>query len=220
MARAGRRQLEGVDEQTLVGVTRIEGEHPVVDVLLDALALVARGQGAASGFGEQAALNALGLGVVSDVLDNNAPFAVDVLGAEGAGVLDVARADEAFAANPVALVELFAVVERVVELLFLDLGDTVNEVVGGLVGNIGVLLQDERVVVDGVLFEATKVYSIHFAASQSESYLDVVGGVLVVAEAPWQSRVLSALGGRLRVAVLVVGRVGRVRSYRSDIIYD
>ena len=36
MARAGRRKLEDVDKDSLVGVTWIKGQHPVVDVLLAA----------------------------------------------------------------------------------------------------------------------------------------------------------------------------------------
>ena len=141
-ARAGRWQLVNVDEQTFAGIARVEGEHAVVDVLLEALAVVARGQSAASGFGEQAGLDALGLSVVSDFLDDDAPFAVDVLGADRAGVSDAAGADETFTADPVALVELLAVVERVIEFLFLLLGHAINQIVGRLVGNIGVFLQD------------------------------------------------------------------------------
>ena len=142
MARASWWQLVGVDEETLVGIARVEWEHAVVDVLLEALAVVARGQSAASGFGEQAGLDALGLSVVSDFLDDDAPFAVDVLGADRAGVSDAAGADETFTADPVALVELLAVVERVIEFLFLLLGHAINQIVGRLVGNIGVFLQD------------------------------------------------------------------------------
>lgn len=130
VARAGGRQLERVDEETLVRVARVEGEHAVVHVLLQALAAVARGQSAAGGLGEQARLDAVGLRVVGHVLDDHTPLTVDVLGAEGPGVLDVARADEALSANPVALVELLAVVERVVELFFLSLGDALDQVVG------------------------------------------------------------------------------------------
>ncbi len=114
----------------------------MVDVFLEALAVVAWGQGAASGFGEQAGLDALGLGVVGDFLDDNAPFTIDVLSADWASVSDGAGADETFTTNPVALIELLAVVERVIEFLFLGLGDTINQIISGLVSNIGVLLQD------------------------------------------------------------------------------
>ena len=36
MARAGRGKLEDVDKDSLVGVTWIKGQHPMVDVLLGA----------------------------------------------------------------------------------------------------------------------------------------------------------------------------------------
>ncbi len=48
MARAGRSKLEDVNENSLVGVTGVEGQHPVVDVLLGALGLVARSEESAS----------------------------------------------------------------------------------------------------------------------------------------------------------------------------
>ncbi len=39
MARASRGEFEDVDEQALVGVTGVIGQHPLVDVLLSTLAL-------------------------------------------------------------------------------------------------------------------------------------------------------------------------------------
>lgn len=153
VARAGRFQLVRVDEESLVGVAWIKGQHAVVDVLLKAFAVVARRQSAAGGFGEQAGFDALCLRVVGHVLDDDTPFAIDVLGAKGTGVLDVGRADESFSADPVALVKLFAVVERIVEFLFLLLGDAIDQIVGRLVSHIGVFLQHKRVVVDGVLLQ-------------------------------------------------------------------
>ena len=48
MARAGRWQLVGVDEESPVGVTRVDRDHPVVDILLGTLGLVAGGQETAS----------------------------------------------------------------------------------------------------------------------------------------------------------------------------
>ena len=129
MARTSRWQLVGVDEETAVRIARVERQHAMVDVLLEALAVVARSQSAASGFREQAGFDALRLRVVGDVLDDDAPFAVDVLGAQRSGVFDVAGADESFTADPVTLVELFAVVERVVEFLFLRFGDAIDQIV-------------------------------------------------------------------------------------------
>ena len=141
-ARAGRWQLVNVDEQTFAGIARVEGEHAVVDVLLEALAPMTWSQSAARSPRVTANLNALGLRVDIYILDDNSPFAQDVGGADWAGVFDVAGADETFTADPVALVELLAVVERVIEFLFLLLGHAINQIVGRLVGNIGVFLQD------------------------------------------------------------------------------
>ena len=100
----------------------------MVDVFLKALAVVARGQSTAGSFGEETSLNALGLGVGGPgvVLDDHTPFTIGVLGTEWTGILDVAWADETFSANPITLIELFAVVERVVEFLLLHLGDTID----------------------------------------------------------------------------------------------
>ena len=44
VTRARRRELEDVDEDAFVRVARVEGQHPVVDVLLGALGLVAGGE--------------------------------------------------------------------------------------------------------------------------------------------------------------------------------
>ena len=126
MTGASRGQLVNVDEETSLSVAGIERQHAVVHVFLQALAPVARSQRAASGFWEKASLQSLGLGVVGHFLDDDTPFTVDVLGADGTGVGDVAGADESLATDPVALIELFAVVERIVEFLFLLFGDSVD----------------------------------------------------------------------------------------------
>ena len=47
VARAGRWQLVGVNEETPVKVARVNRDHPVVDILLGALRLIARGKEAA-----------------------------------------------------------------------------------------------------------------------------------------------------------------------------
>ena len=132
VAGASRWQLVGVDEDALVSIARVEGEHAVDGVLLEALAQVARGQGAASGFGEQASLGPLGLGVSrpGDVLDDDAPLTGRVLGAQGTRVGHLAGADETLTTDPVALVELLAVVERIIEFLLLFLADAVHQIVG------------------------------------------------------------------------------------------
>ena len=123
----------------------------MVHVLLKTLAFEAWGQSTASGFGEKASLDALGLGVVSDILDDHTPFTMDVLSAEGTGVGHIGGADETFTNNPVTLVELLSVVEGIIESLFLFLGDVIYQIISGLIGNVSVLLQDQRIVVDGIL---------------------------------------------------------------------
>jgi hypothetical protein len=151
VTRAGRGQLVDVDEEALVRIARVEGQHAVVDVFLDALALVARCQGAARSAREQTGLHSLGLRVVGHVLDDNTPFSLDVDGAHRSGVQHLGRADVALTADPVALLERRAVVVGVVESALLDGGQSVDSVVSRLVGNVGVFLQNQRVVFDGVL---------------------------------------------------------------------
>ena len=128
VARASGWQLVGVDENALVSVARIEREHAVDGVFLETFAEVARCQRAASGFREQASFGPLGLGVSGpgDVLDNDAPFTGRVLSAQGTRVSHVAWADETFTTNEVALVELLAVVERIIEFLFLFFADAIH----------------------------------------------------------------------------------------------
>ena len=48
MARAGRWELEDVDENSFVGITGIVSQHSVVDELLSTFALVARSKKTAS----------------------------------------------------------------------------------------------------------------------------------------------------------------------------
>merc|ERR1719341_2237631 len=57
-------QLVGVNEEAPVGVARVDGEHPVVDVLLGALRLVARSQQPTGAVGGQAGLQPGCLSVV------------------------------------------------------------------------------------------------------------------------------------------------------------
>ena len=101
-----------------MGIARIEGKHPLVDEFLDTSAAVTRSQSTARCAREQTGFDALGLGVIGDILDNNAPFSIDVLGAEWAGVLDTTGADVAFFTNPVALLEWISVVQGIIEMVF------------------------------------------------------------------------------------------------------
>ena len=110
MARTGRREFENVNKKTLVCVAGVEGEHAVVDVLLNAFALIARSQSAARSASEEASLDALGLGVISDILDDDAPFTIDVLSANWASVEDVTGANVTLSADPVALLKCATVI--------------------------------------------------------------------------------------------------------------
>ena len=88
MARAGAGKLVGVNEESSVGITGVQREHPVVDKLLGALGLVAGGQQATRAVREETRLQARGLGVVvvaiavtlGDVLQNDPPVTLDVDG--------------------------------------------------------------------------------------------------------------------------------------------
>ena len=88
VAGAGTGQLVGVDEEAPVGVAGVDREHPVVDVLLGALGLVAGGQQATRAVREETRLEARGLGVVvvtiavtlGDVLQDDPPVTLDVDG--------------------------------------------------------------------------------------------------------------------------------------------
>lgn len=113
-------------------------------VLLQAFAEVARSQGAASGFWEQASLCPLGLrvGGPGDVLDDDTPFTSSVLGTKGTRISDVTGTDETFTTDPVALVELLSFVERVIEFLLLFFADSIDQIVSGLIGNVSVFLED------------------------------------------------------------------------------
>lgn len=148
---AGRRQLVCVDKEAAVGVTWVEREHTMDDVLLKAFAVMARGQRAASGLREEAGFDSLRLSVISHVLDDYAPFAFSVLSAEGPGILDIAGANETLTADPVAFVKLFSVVEGVIKFLFLRFSHAVHQIIGRLISDVGVLLQRQRIIVDGVL---------------------------------------------------------------------
>ena len=151
VTRTSRRELVGIDEESLVSIARIEGEQATVDILLNALTVVARGQSAARSAGEKTSFDAFGLSVIGYILDNDAPLAFDVLGTDGTSVENLARADISITADPVALVESVAVVVRVVEMALLQRSDTVNQDIGRLVENICILLQHQRIVLDRVL---------------------------------------------------------------------
>ena len=211
MAGAGRGKLVGINEESSVGVTGVNREHPVVDILLGALAIVARSQQSAGTVGVQASLKPGGLSVVvvsitvslGDVLQDDSPVALNVDGTGDLGVVNIAGAKVALRADPVAGIigrgSLAGTsVVLVVKRLLLGLGDVLDKVISRLVGNISVLLQEKRILGDLVG--------------------NVVGGVLRVQDAVGKVGALGALGGSLGVTVamaMVRFRVVRRRGIGS-----
>ena len=196
MTGAGTGQLVGVDEESSVGITGVEGEHSVVDVLLSTLGLVAGGQQSAGAVREQAGLQSGGLGVVvvtvavtlGDVLEDDPPVTLNIDSPGDLGVVNIGGTEVTLGSDPVSGVVLAGAlagssVVAVVEVLLLRLGDHLHEVVSALVSNVGVLLQEESVLADlgG----------------------DVVGGILLVQDTVGKIRTLGTLGGSLGVAVPV-----------------
>ncbi len=153
VARAGRWQLVDVDEDSLLGIARIKGKHPLVNIFLQTFAAETRGQGATSCTGEQTSFEALSLGVSrpGDVLDDDPPFSIDIHCASRTSVNDVARADVSLFTRPVSFFVELAVVVGVVEMVFGQRSQSLDRIISRLIGNIGVFLQHQRVVFDGVL---------------------------------------------------------------------
>ena len=118
MTRARRWQFVNVNENSLLNVTRIEGQHTLVDVFLHAFATVTRSQCAASGSGEQTTFDALSLRVSrpGDVLNDGPPFTVNIQSAQRTAVVDIAGADVSFLANPVAFIKCLALVCGIVKV--------------------------------------------------------------------------------------------------------
>jgi len=197
-------QLVGVDEEASVGVAGVDGEHPVVDVLLGALGLVARSQQPAGTVGGQAGLQPGGLGVVvvavavalGDVLEDDPPVALNIHCSGDLGVVDVGGAKVALRSNPVSgVIRRGALggtsVVLVVKVFFLLLGDVLDQVVGGLVSNVSILLQEESILRDLVC--------------------DIVCGILGVQDTVGKVAALSTLGRGFWVTVGVGGGVVRFR---------
>lgn len=161
MARAGRGELVGINEESSVGVARVEGDHSVVDILLGALAVVTRSQKSAGRIGGQAGFQAGGLGVVvvsiailfGDVLKNDTPVALNVDGTLDLGIVNLRGAQVTLGSRPVGQVEGRGAlggtsVVRVVESLLLVSGHMLDQIVGRLVRDIGVFLQENGVLAD------------------------------------------------------------------------
>jgi len=204
VAGASTGQLVGVNEEASVGVAWVDGEHPVVDVLLGALRLVARSQQPAGTVGGQAGLEPGGLCVVvvavavalGDVLEDDPPVALNVHCSGDLGVVDVGGAKVALRSNPVGgVVRRGALggtsVVLVVKVFFLLLGDVLDQVVGGLVSNVSILLQEKSILRDLVR--------------------DIVCGILRVEDTVGKVAALCALGWSFWVTVGVGSRVVRFR---------
>lgn len=211
VAGAGRGELVGIDEESSVGITGIDRHHPVVDVLLGALALVAGGEETAGGVGGLAGFQSGSLGVVvvtvavilGDMLEDDSPVSLNIDGPADLGVVDVGRTKVTLRSDPVG-----GVVGRgtlggsgvvvVVEALLLVLGDVLHQVVGGLVGNVGVLLQE-----DGILADLVG---------------DLVLGIFGIFDAEGKVGVEGALGWGFGITVAVgsvVRGVGRAMRRRT-----
>lgn len=110
MARTGRRELVSVNEKSSVGVTGVNRQHPVVNILLGALAVVTGSQQPAGRVRVQTGLQSGSLGVVvvtvsitlGDVLQDNPPVALNIDSPGDLGVVNIAGAQVALGANPVA----------------------------------------------------------------------------------------------------------------------
>jgi len=161
MTGAGTGELVGVDEESSVSVTGVQGQHPVVDKLLGALGLVARSQEPAGAVREQTGLQSGGLGVVvvtvavalRDVLEDDPPVTLNIDSPGDLGVVNIGGTEITLGSDPVTGVVLAgslagASVVAVVETLLLRLGDHLHQVVSTLVSDVRVLLQEESVLAD------------------------------------------------------------------------
>ena len=112
MARAGRRELVGINEETSVRITGIYGDHSMVYVFLSAFALVTRGKETASRVWGLTSLQAGGLCVVimaitiffGDVLEDDSPVAFNIDCSADLSVVNIGWAQVAFWADPVGSV--------------------------------------------------------------------------------------------------------------------
>jgi len=196
MARASAWKLVGVNEESSVWITGVQGEHSVVDKLLGALGLVARGKESAGTVREQASLQPGGLGVVvvtvsitiRNVLEDDSPVTLNIDSSGDLGVVNVAWAEISLGSDPVAGVVFawsFASsgVVVVVKVFLLRFGNSVDKIISALVSNVSVLLQEESVLAD---------LGGH-----------VIGGVFLVHHAVGKVGALGTLGWGLRVTVTV-----------------
>ena len=97
MARAGRWEFVGINEETSVRITWIYGDHSMVNVFLSAFALVTRGKETASRVWGLTSLQSGGLCIVvmtiaiffGDVLEDDSPVAFNINGSTDLGVVNI-----------------------------------------------------------------------------------------------------------------------------------
>jgi len=128
----------------------------VVDILLGAVTLVAWSKSTAGSLWEQTGLKTGSLRVVVDIIDNDSPFALNILSTLGGGIDNIRGADVAFWTSPVGdiigrVTSGSTSVVRVVKGFLLFLGDHVNQIISRLISNISILLGEEVVSTDGSL---------------------------------------------------------------------
>ena len=158
MARTGRWQLVGINEETSVGIARVQRQHAVVDVFLGTFGLVAGGQKSAGRIRGLAGFQSGGLGVVivtigvvfGDVLQYHSPVSFNINSSFDFGISYMRGAKIAFRSNPVG-----GIIRRrtlgssgiviIVKASFLISSDVFDQIISRLVSDIGVLLQENGV---------------------------------------------------------------------------
>ena len=110
MARAGRRELVGINKETSVRITGIYGDHSMVNVFLSAFALVTGGKETASGVWGLTSLQAGGLSIIvmaitvffGDVLEDDSPVTFNINGPADLSIINIRWAQVAFRSDPVS----------------------------------------------------------------------------------------------------------------------
>lgn len=110
MTRTSRRKLVSINEKSSVWVTGVNREHPVVNILLGALAVITGSQQPAGRVRVETSLQPGGLGVVvvaisvslGDVLQDYSPVALNIDSTGDLSVVNIAGAEVALGSNPVA----------------------------------------------------------------------------------------------------------------------
>ena len=174
MARTSRGKLVGIDEKSTVWITRVQGKHSVVNILLGTFGVITGSQKSAGRIRGLAGFQAGGLGIVivtisvvfGDVLENDTPVSFNVDSTFDFGVFNCGWAKVTFRSDPVG-----SIIGRrslgsssivfVIEGSFLRSNDVLNQVIGGLVGNIGVLFQENGVLGDLVSDFVVGILSIN-----------------------------------------------------------